>query len=271
MESEVRAIAINYGIKTGFNDAFIVDNLTKEALVTEDPRSAEILKPVVRGRDIRRYRAHWAGLWLIATFPAAKVDIDDYPAVKRHLLTFGRERLEQSGERLPDGTKARKKTSNAWYEMQDTCAYHADFAKEKLLWMNITPEGRFAYSGKELFCNNAGFIMTGSALKYLCAVLNSNLATWFMRFIVRTTGVGELAWEKFAIERLPIPKGSVEEQHSLIRLVDRVLAESTDPTLDNSDFQAAIEAEVNALYGLTAEEVRAFSAVGFLKKRFSEG
>ena len=125
-------IAINYGIKTGYNEAFIIDNRTKEALVAADPKSAEILKPVVRGRDIRRYKAEWQGLWLIATFPALRVSIDDYPAVKKHLLTFGKARLEQSGKRLSDGTRSRKKTSNAWYEMQDTCAYHADFAKEKL-------------------------------------------------------------------------------------------------------------------------------------------
>ena len=87
-------IAINYGIKTGFNDAFIIDNRTKEALVAEDPSSAEIIKPVLRGRDIRRYKADWQGLWLIATFPALDVDIDNYPAVKKYLLTFGQSRLE---------------------------------------------------------------------------------------------------------------------------------------------------------------------------------
>ena len=62
--------AINYGIKTGYNDAFIIDNQTKDALIAEDPRSAEIIKPVLRGRDIQRYQAQWKGLWLIATFPA---------------------------------------------------------------------------------------------------------------------------------------------------------------------------------------------------------
>ena len=104
-------IAINYGIKTGYNDAFIIDNRTKEALVATDPKSAEILKPMVRGRDIRRYKADWQGLWLIATFPALGVSIDDYPAVKKHLLNFGKARLEQSGKRLSDGTRSRKKTS----------------------------------------------------------------------------------------------------------------------------------------------------------------
>ena len=134
-------IAINYGIKTGLNDAFIIDNQTKEALVAEDPRSAEIIKPVVRGRDIQRYTVNWEGLWLIATFPARKLNIDDYPAVREHLSSFGRDRLEQSGKRLPNGTRSRKKTGHAWFEIQDTCAYHEDFTKEKLLWMDMSMRG----------------------------------------------------------------------------------------------------------------------------------
>ena len=171
-------IAINYGIKTGFNEAFIVDNQTKEALVAADPKSAEILKPVVRGRDIRRYKAEWQSLWLITTFPAAGIGIDDYPAVKDHLLTFGKARLEQSGKRFPDGTRSRKKTNNAWYEMQDTCAYHADFAKEKLLWIELVNRGRFAYDDSGLYGEATTFLLTGESIKYLCAVLNSKLIRW---------------------------------------------------------------------------------------------
>ena len=123
-------IAINRGVLTGFNKAFIIDNGTKEALIADDPRSADIIKPVLRGRDIKRYRAEWAGLWLIATFPALALNIDDYPAVKRHLQSFGKLRLEQSGRILPNGLKSRKKTMHAWYELQDTCAYHEVLGKK---------------------------------------------------------------------------------------------------------------------------------------------
>ena len=162
------------GIKTGFNEAFIIDNQTKNALVAADPKSTEIIKPVLRGKDIRRYRAEWQGVWLIATFPALGVNIDDFPAVKKHLLSFGKVRLEQSGRRLPDGTRSRKKTSNAWYEMQDTCAYHADFTGEKLFWMDLTNTGRFAYEDGERFCLNTVFMMTGQALKTIALCLIPN-------------------------------------------------------------------------------------------------
>ncbi|MDE2842167.1 MAG: hypothetical protein OXN21_02165 [Chloroflexota bacterium] len=255
-----RTYAINYGIKTGYNEAFIIDNRTKEALVAADPKSAEILKPVVRGRDIRRYKAEWQDLWLIATFPALGVSIDDYPAVKKHLLTFGKARLEQSGKRLSDGTRSRKKTSNAWYEMQDTCAYHADFSKEKLLWMDMSPEGRFAYSDQELFCNDKGFIMTGNALKYLCAVLNSSLVTWFIETTALTTGMGVLQWKKFAVERLPIPNVAVKRQRLLVEQVDQILLLKSDNLAANTKKE---EAEINKLvfrlYGLTDDEIRAVS------------
>ena len=250
-------IAINYGIKTGFNEAFIIDNQTKNALVAEDPGSSEILKPILRGRDIGRYQANWSDLWLIATFPPLGIDVDNYPAVKRYLLGFGKDRLEQSGKRLPDGTKSRKKTGNAWYEMQDTCAYHEDFAKEKLLWMDMSPISRFTYSDKELYCNNKGFLMTGGPLKYLCAVLNSDLITWMMKNTARTTGMGLMQWEKFAVERLPVPKVNAAKQRPLVRLVDRILADkSADPEVDTTAREAEINSLVNELYGLTADEIQ---------------
>ena len=185
-----RGYAIYRGITTGLNDAFIIDNETKDALIAEDPKSADVIKPVLRGRDIQRYQAQWRGLWLIATFPALDLNIDNYPAVKRHLLSFGKRRLEQSGKRLPNGERSRKKTSNAWFEMQDTCAYHEDFAKEKLFWADMAAEGRFAFSVDEAYCNDKGYIMTGASLKYLCAVLNSSLITWWVRNMAATTGMG---------------------------------------------------------------------------------
>ncbi len=250
-------IAIYRGILTGLNDAFIIDNQTKNALVAEDPGSSEILKPILRGRDIGRYQANWNDLWLIATFPALGIDVDNYPAVKRYLLGFGKDRLEQSGKRLPDGTKSRKKTRNAWYEMQDTCAYHEDFAKEKLLWMDMSPISRFTYSDKELYCNNKGFLMTGGPLKYLCAVLNSDLITWMMKNTARTTGMGLMQWEKFAVERLPVPKVNAAKQRPFVRLVDRILADkSADPEMDTTAREAEINSLVYELYGLTADEIQ---------------
>ena len=179
-------IAIYYGIKTGFNRAFIIDNQTYEALIDQDPKSAEIIKPVVRGRDIRRYRPRWARKWLIATHngydDVPAVDINNYPVVKAYLDGF----YARLARRYDKGRTP--------YHLRN-CAYHADFAKEKLFWMDMTPVGRFAYSDEELYCNNKGFLMTGNHMRFLCGALNSCLVTWFVKQTARTTGLGLTQWE----------------------------------------------------------------------------
>ncbi len=252
-------VKINRGILTGYNDAFIIDDATRQVLIAQDPASADIIKPVLRGRDIRRYRAEWAGLYQIATFPSLELDIDTYPAVKKHLLSFGKERLEQSGKKLADGAKARKKTGNKWFETQDQIAYHEDFAKEKLFWMHMAPSGRFAYSEPEpVFCNQKAFIITGNSLKYLCAILNSRLITWQVRNSAVTTGMGLTQWDKFTVERLPIPRISATKQRPFIRLLDRILhAKAADPSADTAEQEVEIDRLVYGLYGLTDEEIRA--------------
>lgn len=144
---------INYGIKTGYNKAFIIDNRTKEALVAQDPRSAEIIKPVIRGRDIRRYRVEWAGLWLIDTHngygDVPAIDIDDYPAVRVHLNSF----YEQLEKRYDKGRTP--------YNLRN-CAYHEDFTKEKLLWIELVKEGRFAYDNSVVSSGTTRFFLRTS-------------------------------------------------------------------------------------------------------------
>ena len=121
-------IRTNYGIKTGYNKAFIIDDATKRTLVDKDPNSADIIKPVLRGRDIRRYQAKWAGRWLITThngyghFPP--VAISNYPAVKAY--------LDRSYPQL----EKRQDKGRTPYNLRN-CVYYKDFAKEKLFWMDI--------------------------------------------------------------------------------------------------------------------------------------
>ena len=93
-------------------------------------------------------------------------------------------------------------------------------SKEKLFWMDLTDKGRFAYVKEEMFCNNTAFTMSGKSLKYLCAVLNSNMAYWFMRNTALTSGMGTTRWVVFTVETIPIPKIAVDEQRPFIRLVD---------------------------------------------------
>ena len=236
-------VSIYRGVTSGLNDAFIIDNTTKEACVAEDPKSAEIIKPVLRGRDIQRYKAKWAGLWLI--YARKGVEINRYPAVYRHLRSHQHALSKKAG-------------TNQWYELQASPSDRLDslFREEKLFWMDMSDRGRFAYSDTEIYCNDKGFMMTGSSLKYLCAVLNSSLITWLMQNTALTTGVGLAQWKKFAVERLPVPQLPAADQRPFIRLVDRILsAKTADPKADTTEQETEIDRLVYGLYGLTPGSV----------------
>ena len=250
-------VKINRGVTTGFNEAFIIDDSTKQALIAADPKSAKIIKPVLRGRDIQRYRAKWARLWLITTFPSLQLNIDNYPAVKKHLLSFGKDRLEQSGKTLSSGGQSRKKTGNKWFEAQDQIAYHEEFFKEKLVWIELVENGRFAYDESGIYCEATSFMMTGECLKYLCALLNAKLIRWLLYQTAPTSGMGILRWKKVYVETIPIPKISTTEQRPFINLVDNILkAKATNPKADTTEQEAEIDRLVYGLYGLINEEIK---------------
>nr|WP_143084020.1 TaqI-like C-terminal specificity domain-containing protein [Flexibacter flexilis] len=180
-------IQINYGIKTGFNEAFIIDGSKRKELIAQDPKSEEIIRPILRGRDIKRYGYEYADLYLIATFPSLKIDIEQYPAVKKHLLSFGMERLEQTGKEYKvngETIKARKKTNNKWFETQDSISYWDDFNRQKIIYpgiMRIAKSNennfpRFALDNdKNFFFGNDCYFLVGKDLEYLWLLLNSTL------------------------------------------------------------------------------------------------
>ena len=247
---------INRGVTTGRNGAFIIDDATRGRLVAEDPKSAEIIKPILRGRDIQRYQAQWAGLWLIATFPSLHLDIEDYPAVKEYLLFFGRDRLEQSGETLPDGSKSRKRTPHWWFELQDSTAYYEDFAKEKLVWIELVEDGRVAYDDSGIYSEATSFILTGADIKYLCTLLNSSLIRWYLRQVAPTSGMGTLRWKKVYVETIPISKIPATDQRPFILMVDRIISvKRREPNADTADLETEIDHLVYKLCGLTDEEI----------------
>ena len=248
--------SIYRGILTGYNDAFIVNQEIRNKLVAADPKSAEILKPILRGRDIARYRANWDDVWLISTFSPLDLDINVYPAIKQHLLSFGKARLDQDGRRLPTGGKSRKKTANKWFELQDTCAYHAEFLKDKLFWMHLTKYGRFALAEADIICNQKCFIITGMNLKYLCAVLNSKLVTWFVMHTAVTTGKGLPQWDKFIVESIPIVQPDQSATDHIIGILRLLLISiEAGDTSEVKRLQQTIDDHIFALYRLTEDEI----------------
>ena len=256
-------VKINRGITTGYNKAFIMDDSTKDALITKDPNSTEIIKPIMRGRDIQRYLAQPAGLWLI--YSHSNVAEDDYPAVREHLLAHKQRLLKRRG-----GANSRTgRVPYQWWQLQvdyyNSGAYK-DFAKEKLFWMDMSPRGRFAYSDNELYCNDKGFILTGASLKYICAILNSSIITWLMKSTALTTGMGLMQWKKFAVQRLPIPKISAAKQRPFTRLVDEIIqAKAANPDADTGHLEIEIDDLVYDLYGLSeAEETAIERSLGLI-------
>jgi len=186
-------IQINYGIKTGFNDAFVISTEKRNEILancaTEDERrrTEELIRPILRGRDIKRYGYDWANLWLIATFPSRHYDIEEYPAVKDHLLSFGMERLEQTGKQhIVNGEKikARKKTNNKWFETQDSISYWEDFQKPKIVWNRIAAVKQFALVESGIYIQDSMHFIVGDQLHYLCSVLNSKLIQWLLALII---------------------------------------------------------------------------------------
>jgi len=234
-------VKIYRGILTGCNEAFIIDEATKQQLIAEDPKSAEIIRPILRGRDIKRYAYEWAGLYLIATHNGIpdkvipKIDIEKYPAVKTHLNSYWTQ------------IKNRSDQGDTPYNLR-SCAYMEDFSKPKIVWGEISDKTKFALDQYGKFCNEATtFLMTGKSLQWLVCFLNSSISEYLFSTIGTTTGVGTVRWKKYTIEQLLVPKVLPHEEQFFIQL------------LKQFKFGKITEADINrhvyALCRLSEEEI----------------
>jgi len=188
----------NYGIKSGLTEAFLFDEETKNKIINEDPKSSDLIKPVLRGRDVVPWYGKNQGYYMLCTFPALNIEIDDYPSIKRHLLTFGEQRLEQSGAK-----GSRKKTTNKWFEIQDTIAYHADFDRPKIMYQTFQVKPCFIYDESGLLCNNSMWIIPTDN-KALIGVLNSKMGWWLItKYCTQIQNGCQLIWKYFG--QIPIP------------------------------------------------------------------
>ena len=250
-------IQINYGIKTGFNEAFIISTEKREEILAncqteeEQTRTAELIRPILRGRDIKRYAYEWAELWLIATFPSRHYNIDEYPAIKQYLLSFGIERLEQTGKiHIVNGekVKARKRTSNKWFETQDSISYWEDFSKPKIIWKIIGSRLAFAIDNNGIMLNNACYLLTGNHLAHILGFLNSLPLIWYSEITnMNKTGVGDAQVGAQNIILFPIPSTINEE---VVEIVEQLLS-----TPANSNLKRILSERIYAIYGLDIEEI----------------
>lgn len=249
-------IKINRGILTGYNDAFIISGEKRQEILSncqseeERQRTDNIIRPILRGRDIKRYKYDFADLYLIATFPSKHYDIDDYPSVREHLTSFGIERLEQSGkEYIINGEKfkSRKKTCNKWFETQDSISYWDDFNDQKIVWGNLNLKASFCIANGGMFIN-APCAMIVPANYYLLAILNSKVSDYYIRNLGVTRNGGYFEYKPMFIEQIPIPidvkQDEIAELCSLIIKRNDTIIEKQ---LDNAIYK---------LYNLNDDEIK---------------
>lgn len=237
-------LQINYGIKTGYNEAFIIDRETRDRLVREDNRSAEIIRPILRGEDVAAFAPDFAGLYLINTHNGIKakgiapVNVErDYPAIYTWLNTH-REKLDK-----------RQDKGDQWYNLRN-CAYLEEFDKPKVIYPNMTKYLPFTFDESDGFlCNDKAFILTGEHIKYLCGILNSSLFKFafkerFPELLGDTREVRKVFFEKIPIKRPASPwKEKIEG------LVEKILVAKRSG-IATAELEKELDEVVWGMYGV---------------------
>ncbi|EMP65910.1 TaqI-like C-terminal specificity domain-containing protein, partial [Streptococcus mutans] len=208
-------IRINRGILTGYNEAFIIDKAKRNELIEQDPKSAEIIRPILRGKDIRRYSYEFADKYLITTYNEytdsngikhPSININDYPAVKKHLDYYWNE------------INKRQDKGDTPYNLR-RCAYMDDFSKPKIVWADIATEPNFVQIDERIYFNNTCYMMVG-APNWFVDYLNSDLVKWY--FPLTATDLGEKGTRYFKqfVEKIPIPTAFIGNIQSFFKLTD---------------------------------------------------
>ena len=250
-------IQIYRGVLTGYNDAFIITTEKRDEILAnciteeEKQKTAELIRPILRGRDIKRYGYDWANLWLINTHNGVKgvmprVDIMEYPALKAH--------LDQHWDKI----SKRADKGDTPYNLRN-CAYLEDFDKPMIAWLELSDEPKFTLVDNVIPLNTV-FFMTGNYIVHLLGLLNSKLITWYFRNCIGTTsGVGTNRWLKYTIERIPMLSYSKE-----IESITKQLMNSSHNALeDSSRLESILLTEICNGYGLTYEERKYIEFGGF--------
>ena len=196
------------GVVTGLNEAFVVDRAVRDRLVAEDPRSAELLKPFLEGKDLKKWRIEPQDLWLIY-IPKNALDIERYPAIKARLLPF-RAKLEK------------RATEQAWFELQQPqAAYIRDFESPKLIYPEMSQGPKFSLDREGRYLSNKVFYIPTTDW-FLVGLLNSKAAWHYLFGICSPLRGGEWRLELRAqhVETLPIPAASPAEREAIARLAE---------------------------------------------------
>jgi len=265
-------VNIYYGIKTGLNEAFIIDSNKREEILAncrteeERKRTEAIIKPILRGRDIKRYYYEWAGLWVIVAKFGFYKESHLYPAVVKHLMKYENELKNRGQCRY---TRQGKNNINKDYEGQHHWLeldnnpkdeYLAEFEKEKVVWGNISYNSEFCLVDKGIYISAPANIIISNetSIKYLIAQMNSKIFDWQFKQVGIFLGHA-YEWKKQYVEQVRIPPITPANQpivSQIEELVDKIIsAKKQDPKTDTSALEHQIDQLVYKLYDLTPEEI----------------
>ncbi|MCK4662802.1 MAG: N-6 DNA methylase [Bacteroidales bacterium] len=206
-------VEIYRGIVSGLTDAFIIEKSKRDELIQQDPKNKEIIKTVLRGRDIKRYNIEYQNLYFINTHNGYgnfnKINIDEYPAIKKHLDQFE----PQLSKRYDKGDTP--------YNLRN-CTYVENFEKEKIIYPDINSQLSFVYDSNNFFLTNTSYFLNTNS-KYILSVLNSSLIQNYYSHISAQLGNKGLRHFTIYIEKIPIPKISKESQQPFIEKADQML------------------------------------------------
>ncbi|MDD3320075.1 MAG: Eco57I restriction-modification methylase domain-containing protein [Paludibacter sp.] len=252
---KVEGIIVNRGVTTGFNPAFIIDNVTKENFSNKDTSSESIIKTLLQGRNVRKWYFNKSTENLI--FTKQGIDIDLHKPIKEHLFNYF-EDLNPRTEDDIDSKRGRKPGSYKWYEIQDNTAYYKEFeVAEKIIWGLTADKWAFAYDAEQHYLPSNGYILTSKTIpiKYLLAILNSNLMKYYFGFIGIMTAGGAYTLKHATILQLPIKIAN--NQNKFIEIVDEILL-LKNQNIEHETFKQELEldAYVYKLYELTYAEVK---------------
>ncbi|MDX9940822.1 MAG: TaqI-like C-terminal specificity domain-containing protein [Bacteroidales bacterium] len=227
---------IFYGIKTGLNEAFVIDQATRDRLIADDPRSAEIIKPFLAGRDIKRYQQPKSDKYLI--FIQRGLKIDDYPGVHRHLLNF-KQKLEK------------KAGTNKWFELQASPGDFRKFEEVKIMYPDISKNLNFILDTEGHYSVNTVYNI-GSDSKGLLGFLNSKLFLFYFQTISNSIRGGYLRFFTEYMKDCPVLNGL----EKLEPFVEKILEiKKLDPASDTSELELEIDKMVFEMFNLTEEEI----------------
>ena len=236
-------ISINRGITTGLNEIFIINEELKRKLILEDPKSEEILKPILKGANIKRYSIIKPTEYLIYTY--TNIDIQNYEAVYKYLKQH-----ELVLKEVYEAKHGQKK----WYELRK-CAYYDNFFEEKLVWTRLSNQNGFSISQNKEFTVDSSSFAVSKDIRYLCAILNSKLVLFYFKLGSVIWGKDGIKWFGEYFDNIPIPEISPELQQPFIEKVDKILAlKRENPQANTTEIEAELDEMVFDLYELTADE-----------------